>query len=310
MEKEKYDVIVIGAGPGGLTAALYASRAGLSTLILDRGAPGGQMLATERIDNYPGFLSVKGGELTDKMVEHAKHWGAELAYADVKGFTEREDDYFTVQTASGDAKGRALIISTGAKPRQLGCKGEAEFTGRGVSYCAICDGNFYKNLIVCVVGGGDSAVEEAVHLSHIAKTVHILHRRDEFRAKKVASDAARSRPNIILEWNTIADEVIGEQFVTGLRARDVNTNETRLIPCDGVFFYVGINPITEFTGGKLELTGKGFIKTHGFSTETSMPGVFAVGDVRRDFARQVACAVGDGAQAAIEVQQYLLEYPW
>lgn len=311
MEKTQYDVVIIGAGPGGLTAAMYMGRAGLATVVLDRGTPGGQMLTTELIENYPGFPNnVTGAELSELLIDHAKRWGAELAIATVKEFSDRgPDGYITVSTDTGDVRCRAIIIGTGAQPKKLGFKGEDEFYGRGVSYCALCDGNFYRNRDVCVVGGGDSAVEEAVYLSNIAKTVTVIHRRDELRARKVARDAAFARSNICFAWSTVVEEVFGEQFVTGVRVRELKTDRVTEITCDGVFFYVGITPITDFLHGRLEVTNLGFIKTDAH-LQTSMPGVYAVGDVRREQARQVATAVGDGADAAVSVQHFLLEYPW
>ena len=311
MEKKQYDVVIVGGGPGGLTAAMYMGRAGLDAVIIDRGAPGGQMLTTELVENYPGFPdNASGSELAEKMEAHARRWGAELAYGNVKGFSERNaDNVITVDTDQGDITCRALIIATGAEPKKIGFKGEQEFHGRGVSYCALCDGNFYRNHTVCVVGGGDSAVEEAVYLANIAKQVHVIHRRGELRAKKVAQDAARKKDNIVFEWNSTVEEVFGEQLVEGVRVKDVNTGDVREIPCEGVFFYVGIRPITEFVPEGIERTKMGFIKTN-MRMETNWPGVYAAGDVRREHARQVATAVGDGADAAISIQQYLLEYPW
>lgn len=311
MERDNYDVIVIGSGPGGLTAGMYASRAGLKTVCLDRMGAGGQMLMTEVIENYPGFIEpLSGFDLAEKMAGQAKKWGVELAYGDVKSFSERgADGIITVATDSGEVKCRALIIATGAQPRGLGIPGEEAFRGRGVSYCAVCDGNFYRGKTVCVIGGGDSAVEEAAYLSNICEKVHIVHRRDEFRASKISQDAAAARPNISYERSCIPVEILGSDFVTALRIKELKTDVVREVPCDGVFLYVGINPITEFVKGKLNLSEQGFIVTDE-RMRTSMEGVYAVGDVRRARARQVATAVGDGAEAAISVQQYLQEYPW
>jgi len=312
MDKSRYDVIIIGAGPGGLTCAMYIARAGLTPLVLERGGPGGQMLATELIENYPGFPdNVTGTELAEKLVEHAKRWGAEVAYGDVKEFCARgEDNAICVQTAAGEQLTcRALVLATGAAPRKVGFKGEEEFIGRGVSYCALCDGNFYRGRDVCVVGGGDSAVEEAVYLSNIAKSITVIHRREQLRAKKVAQDAAMARDNISFRWNSEVEEVFGTQFVEGVRVKNNKTGEQSEIPCDGIFFYVGIVPATSFVPDFIERDELGFIKTD-MKMQTSSPGIYAVGDVRRPMGRQVATAVGDGADAAIAIQHYLLEYPW
>ena len=221
MESNTYEVVIIGSGPGGLTAAMYCARAGLKTVCLDRMGAGGQMLSTELIDNYPGFPEGIGGmELGDKMAEQAKRWGAEITYGEVKSFGKRGPDCcIDVETDSGKLKCRALIIATGAGPKMLGVPGEEKLRGRGVSYCAVCDGNFYKGQTVCVVGGGDSAVEEAVYLSHICEKVHIIHRRDVFRAEQAAKDAAMARPNIIINWSCVVEEVVGEEAVTAVKIK-------------------------------------------------------------------------------------------
>jgi len=282
MERETYDVIVIGNGPAGMTAAMYCARAGLATVALERMGPGGQMLSTEMIENYPGFPeAISGMDLGEKMAEQARRWGAELAYADVKGFSERDaEGWVTITTDSGAVKCRALIIATGATPAKLGVKGEEEYLGRGVSYCAVCDGNFYRGQTVCVIGGGDSAVEEAVYLSNLCEKVHIIHRRDELRARKVAQESAKARPNIVFELSCGVEEVVGEQFVSAVRVKDLKSGALRDIPCTGVFFYVGYAPQTSFVGDRIDMTPKGFI-TVNERLETSMEGVFAAGDVRR-----------------------------
>ena len=312
MEDTKYDVIIVGAGPGGLTCAMYLARAGLKAVVLERGGPGGQMLTTNLVENYPGFPdNITGTDLADRLVEHAKRWGAEIAYGDVKIFSRRDADNKVTVTLADDSTltCRALVIASGASPRKVGFKGEEEFVGRGVSYCALCDGNFYRGKDVCVVGGGDSAVEEAVYLSNIANKITVIHRRGQFRAKKVAQDAALARPNIEYSWHSTVEEVYGAQFVEGVRIKNVKTGETREIPCDGVFFYVGIVPATSYVPSFIERDEQGFIKTNRHM-ETNMPGIYAVGDIRRPQARQVATAVGDGADCSVAIQTYLLEYPW
>lgn len=311
MEKEKYDVAIIGGGPGGLTCALYATRAGLTTVALERGMPGGQMAMTERIDNYPGFPDgVAGMVLGELMAAQAKRFGAEIAYANVNSVSpERDPDgLLKVNFDDGAVHAKAVVIATGAMAKKLGIPGEGELLGRGVSYCAVCDGNFFEGREVCVIGGGDAAVEEAIYLSKLASKVTIVHRRDRLRAKQAVYDAASAKSNIVFAWNSRILSVVGEDGVTGVKVKDVVSGEERIIPCSGVFFYVGVIPMSEFVAGVVELDENGFIKTND-DMETSAPGIYAVGDVRRPRNRQVSAAVGDGTAAALAIDRVLNEQP-
>lgn len=299
-----YDVIVIGAGPGGMTAALYASRANLSTLLLEKGAPGGEMLNTADIENYPGFKSIAGYELADKMYEGAMSFDAEHQFADVTGISD-EGDIKIVHTSKADYKSKTVIIATGASHRQLGIRGEEEYQGKGVSYCAVCDGNFFRKKNVVVIGGGDSAVEEGTYLSQLADSVTIVHRRDQLRAQAVLQQRAFEKENVHFLYDTVPLEILGDTHrVTGLRLQNVKTKEESELAIDGVFIYVGVIPVSEaFTS--LGITNEqGWIKTDDHM-QTSRPGIFAIGDVREKHLRQIATAVGDGAIAGQAVYQYI-----
>jgi len=311
MEKEKYDVVIAGSGPAGLTCALYCARAGFSVATLDRGMAGGQLAMTEWIDNYPGFPEgIGGAALGELMNNQALRFGAEVTYGNVTGVEQGRDadGLITLNLDDGTLKCRAFVIATGATPRELGVPGERELLGRGVSYCAVCDGFFFKGQEVVVVGGGDAAVEEAVYLSKLCSKVTVIHRRDRFRAARAAQDAALSKGNIVFAYNTRVTEVLGKDGVTGVRTADVVSGAERELPCSGVFFYVGINPKTEIAADLVELDDYGFIVTNA-DMETNVPGVYAIGDVRRPRNRQVATAVGDGATAALSIERTLNEQP-
>jgi thioredoxin reductase (NADPH) len=303
MSDKMYDVIIAGAGPAGMSAAVYASRANLSTVMIERGIPGGQMANTEEIENYPGYDHILGPELSNKMFEHAQKFGAEYQYGEIQA-VEDHGDYKLVKTSNGDVKGRSLIIATGASPRKLGIPGEDKFTGRGVSWCAVCDGAFFKNKELVVIGGGDSAVEEAVYLTRFASKVTIIHRRDEFRAQKILQKRAFENPKIEIIWNTVVKEVLGENKVSGVVLEDVKTGETRQFPCDGVFIYVGMDPLSA-PFKSLGITNEnGYIPTDD-QMRTRVPGIFAAGDVREKTLRQVVTATNDGSIAAISAQHYV-----
>ncbi len=312
MEKDTYDVIIAGAGPAGLTCALYCARAGLSVVCLDRGMFGGQMTTTEWIDNYPGFPEgIGGNELGEIMMKQAQRFGAEVTYGNISSVPSGRDaeGIINVNTDDGILKCRAFVIATGAAPRELGVPGESDLRGRGVSYCAVCDGFFFKDHEVCVVGGGDAAVEEAVYLSNLCKKVTIIHRRDRLRAAKAAEDSARSRSNIEFAFNSQVLEVLGnESGVTGVRVADVESKSEREIPCTGIFFYVGILPATDTFKDIVKTDDRGFIVTNE-DMETSVEGIYAAGDVRRPKNRQVSTAVGDGATAALSIERILNEQP-
>ncbi|ARN94759.1 thioredoxin-disulfide reductase [Levilactobacillus brevis] len=301
---KSYDVIVIGAGPGGMTGALYASRANLSVLMLDRGIYGGQMNNTAAIENYPGFKSVLGPDLAKDMYEGSTQFGAEYAYGSVTAI-EDHGDHKIVKTDDGDYETKAVIVATGSEYKKLSVPGEDKFGGRGVSYCAVCDGAFFKNREVVVIGGGDSAVEEGLYLAGLASKVTIIHRRDQLRAQKILQDRAFANDKIEFVWNTNVTEILGDDMkVTGVATKNNQTGETGEIAASGVFIYVGTLPMTDaFTD--LGITDDaGWIKTNDHMT-TAVPGIFAIGDVRQKDLRQITTAVGDGGIAGQAVFSYL-----
>lgn len=299
-----HDLLIIGGGPAGLTAALYGARGGLDTVVLEMGAPGGQAGLTDRIENYPGFPEgITGLELAMKFAEQAQRFGAKLETTTVQGVN------FTgpvkkVLSSSGTFEARAVIIASGAHPRPLGVPGEEEFRGRGVSYCATCDGAFFRNKKVAVVGGGDSAVEEALFLTRFASQVTIIHRRDTLRAAKILQERARDNPKISFAWNTVVTKIKGGGKVEGLELKDVGSGAVREEAFDGVFIFIGLEPNTAFLKGAVTLDEEGYIVTRK-ELATSVPGVFAAGDVRVKEFRQVSTAVGDGAVAAMAAERYL-----
>ena len=300
-----YDVVVIGGGPGGYTAALYAARSGLRTIVLEKLSAGGQMALTTQIDNYPGFEDgIDGFTLGEKMQAGAERFGAETELADVLS-VDLKADTKVIETSEGTFYGKTVVIATGASPKNLGVPGEQALVGRGVNYCAACDGMFYKGKTVAVVGGGNSAAADAMALSRIAKEVILIHRRDTLRATKIYHEPLKTAPNISFRWNSTVTELIAGGKLTGLKLQDVNAGEESVLACDGVFVSVGRSPASELVKGQLELDGSGYIVA-GESTETSIPGVFAVGDVRTKALRQVVTAVADGAMAAHGAENYLL----
>lgn len=307
MTTEKiYDVIIIGAGPAGMTAAVYTSRANLSTLMLERGIPGGQMANTEEIENYPGFESILGPDLSTKMFDHAKRFGAEYAYGDVTDVIDGEE-YKTIISGNKEYKARSIIITTGAEYRKMGIPGEQELTGRGVSYCAVCDGAFFKDKEIIVVGGGDSAVEEGSYLTRFAKKVTIIHRRDELRAQKILQDRAFANEKIEFIWNTTVKQVNEKNGKIGsvTLVSTVDGSE-REFNAEGMFIYIGMDPLTAPFKKLGILDENGYIKTNE-NMETSIPGIYAAGDVREKLLRQVVTATGDGSIAAQACQKYVEE---
>lgn len=305
-EEKIYDVIIIGAGPAGMTAAVYASRANMSTLMIERGVPGGQMTNTEEIENYPGYDSILGPELSNKMFEHAKKFGAEYAYGDIKQIIDGEE-YKTVDAGTKQFKARSIIIATGAQFKKLGVPGESEFGGRGVSYCAVCDGAFFKGRELVVVGGGDSAVEEGVYLTRFASKVTIVHRRDKLRAQKILQQRAFENEKIDFIWNHTVKEIHGKDGkVNSVTLVNTVTGEEKEFKTDGVFVYIGMVPLTK-PFENLNITNEaGYIVTNELM-ETSVPGVFAAGDVREKNLRQIVTATGDGSIAAQSAQRYVEE---
>ncbi|MCD6449038.1 MAG: thioredoxin-disulfide reductase [Thermotogaceae bacterium] len=295
--KDYYDIIVIGGGPAGLGAALYATRAGLSCLVIESNITGGQMNETDVIENYPGFEEIKGAILAEKMKRHAEKFGAEfhtatVVDADFSGQVKRIrlDDGSTISS-------EVVIIATGAAHKKLNVPGEREFTGKGVSYCATCDGHFFKGKTVAMVGGGDTAITEALYLSNIVSKVVVIHRRDRLRATKVLQERAFKKENIEFLWNTIVKEIRGSDKVEELLLENKKTGETFTIKVDGIFIAIGISPNTELFRGKINLDSQGYIVTNE-NMETNIKGVYAAGDVRAKNLRQVITAVADGAIAA------------
>lgn len=299
-----YDVIIVGAGPGGLTAALYASRANLSTLIIERGVPGGQMMNTAEVENYSGFSSITGPVLSENMYQGAKRFGAEHIYGDIKEIIDGRE-YKTLISGKKEYKAKAVVIATGAEHRKLGADGEEQYNGRGVSYCAVCDGAFFRNKHLMVIGGGDSAVEEGTYLTQFADKVTIVHRRDELRAQKILQERAFKNEKVDFIWNATVETIFGDDMkVTGIKLRDTITGEFSDAPADGVFIYVGILPNSEQFRNLGITDEEGWIKTNE-RMETEIPGIFAVGDVRLTPLRQIATAVGDGSLAGDNVFHYI-----
>lgn len=306
-ELEKKALVIAGGGPAGLTAAIYAARAGLDSLLIERGAPGGQMFMTDRIENYPGFPNgVSGAELSDLMRDQAVRLGAKIIQDDIQkvelvGFQKK------LHLGSGDViTCEALIAAPGSRPRLLGAPGEMELMGRGVSYCATCDGNFFRDQRVAVVGGGDSAVQEAAYLTRLASKVFVIHRRDQFRAADCLARHAQSLPNLSVVWDSVVEKIEGSEGVEALKLLNLKTNQTSRLEVEGVFIFVGVKPLTDFLQGVVELNPEGYILA-GEDTRTSAPGLFAAGDARVKLARQIATAVGDGAAAVKAVELYFIE---
>ena len=301
-----YEMIVIGGGPGGYTAALYAARAGLKVLVLEKLSAGGQMALTNQIDNYPGFEEgIDGFTLGEKMQLQAERFGAVTELAEVTAL-RLDGDIKEIETTEGLFQSRTVVLATGANPRLLGLPGERELTGRGVNYCAACDGMFYKGKTVVVVGGGNTAAADALTLSRIAKKVIVVHRRDTLRATKVYHASLLNAPNIEFRWNSAITELLQNGKLSGVKIRNLLTGEDAEIPCDGLFVSIGRAPATKLVEGLLELDAGGYIVA-GESTETSVPGVYAVGDLRTKALRQIVTAVADGAMAAHSAEEYLAQ---
>lgn len=297
-------MIIIGGGPAGYTAALYAARAGLDTLVLERLSAGGQMALTHQIDNYPGFEDgIDGFSLADKMKKQAERFGAKSKTAEVFRLDLTAEPK-RIETASEIFLSRTVVLATGANPRELGVEKESELVGRGVAYCAACDGMFYRGKTVIVVGGGNTAAADALLLSRIAEKVILVHRRDTLRATKIYHEPLMQAENVEFRWNSTVKELLHEAKITGVRLSDVNTGEESTIACDGVFVSVGRKPATEFLGGQVELDGNGYVVA-GEDTKTNIPGVFVVGDIRTKELRQIVTAVADGAIAVHEAEKYL-----
>lgn len=305
MSEDRYDVVIIGGGPAGLSAGIYAGRARLKTLLLEKSIIGGQLALADVVENYPGVPGVKGVELARRMEEQARRFGAEIKFDEARN-VEIEGEWRKVVCAGGAYLARAVIVASGASPAKLNVKGERELLGRGVSYCATCDGFFFSGKEVMVVGGGDVALTEAQYLSKLARKVYLVHRRDKFRGEKINQERVLSNPRITIMWNTVVREIIGRDKVEKVSVKDVKTGEGREVPVDGVFIAVGRKPNTGFL--PLEKDELGYIKVNE-NMETSVKGVFAAGDCTSNKWRQIATAVGEGAKAAISAEKYIEALP-
>lgn len=301
-----YDTIIIGAGPAGMTAALYAARSNLKVALLERGIPGGQMNNTADIENYPGYANISGPELAEKMFEPLENLGVEHLFGLVEKIEDR-GDFKEIITEDERFEAKTVIIASGANHRHLGVPGEEDYNSRGVSYCAVCDGAFFRDEDLLVVGGGDSAVEEAIFLTRFAKSVTIVHRRDELRAQKVLQDRAFANEKIRFVWDSVVESIHGdERKVTGVTFKNVKTGEVSQAEFGGIFIYVGLDPVSEFAADLGITDEAGWILTD-HQMKTSVAGIYAVGDVRQKDLRQITTAVGDGAIASQEVYKYLTE---
>jgi thioredoxin reductase (NADPH) len=309
MANADYDLIIAGGGPAGLTAGLYAARARLRSLLIEKMAPGGQAATTFHIENYPGFAEgISGPDLAQAMENQAKRFGLEVTYGEVKGLSSREP-FWEVEYEDRKVSGKALIVATGVEPKKLGIPGEETLRGRGVSYCATCDGPFFKDQEIGVIGGGDSAVEEAIYLTRFAGRVYLVHRRNALRAEKILQERAFENPKIEILWDTVPTKVLGDAGVEGLELQNVKTKDSKTLKVGGVFFYVGWLSNTGILKGVVNLDEQGYVLTDD-TMATSAPGIFAAGDVRKKLLRQVATAVGDGATAAFAAEKYIESRKW
>lgn len=304
--KPIYDMVIIGGGPGGYTAALYAARAGLSALVLEKLSAGGQMALSSQIDNYPGIPEgIDGFTLGEQMQAGAERFGAETELTEVTS-VELSETVKTIHTTDGVFRGKTVVIATGASARTLGVPGEKALTGKGVNYCAACDGMFYRDKTVVVVGGGNTAAADAMALSRIARKVYLVHRRDTLRATKIYHEPLEKAENVEFLWNSEVKELLHNGKLTGIRVADVNTGAQREIACDGLFVSIGRSPATELFRGQIALDEGGYVIA-GENTLTNLPGVYAVGDLRQKELRQIVTAVADGAMAAHQAERYLVE---
>ncbi len=301
----EYESVVIGGGPAGITAALYLLRAGVQTAWVEKVSPGGQVLLTEKVENYPGFPEgIKGYELVDLFAAHLEGFEYDKYRDEVQAIRIQEDGKFQIQVAQQWIQAKTVIICTGATWKKLGIPGENKFNGRGVSYCALCDGNFFRNQEVACIGGGDTALEESLYLTKLVNKVHLIHRRDKFRGSKIYQDKVLNHPKIEIIYNTVPTEFLGEEDLEGVRLKNVQTNEESTLDVQGAFVFIGLIPQAEFLPQLVAKDEPGFIHTDA-EMRTNIPGIFAAGDIRSKLCRQISTAVGEGATAAHNAQIYL-----
>lgn len=303
--KELYDLIIIGAGPAGLTAAIYAQRSQLKTLVLEKLSPGGQLLLSAKIENYPGFSeAIPAQELVEQMQKQAENLGMNLKLEEVKNISQRDGKKIVRTFAEKQYEALTMIIATGTKPSRLGVEGEERLTGQGVSYCAICDAPFFKNKIVAVVGGGSTALEEGLYLAKFASKVYLIHRRGMFRGEKILAKRVTENPKIKIIWNSIVEEICGEEEVEKIKINNLRTEKISDLICSGIFIFVGLKPNTEFIKDFVELDNQGFVETDE-RLEANIKGIFACGDVRNNLLKQIIVACGEGALATHMAETYI-----
>lgn len=305
-EIQNYDVIIVGAGPGGLAAALYASRSNLKTALIERGAPGGKLITIDEIENYPGFELIDGPSLSQHIYDSSMRFGADHITGEVQELTKGSDGNYQLETSTAIYQAPAVIIATGSYNRLLEVPGESRLSGRGVSYCAVCDGFFFNGRDIVVVGGGDSAVEEAIYLTQFAKSVTVIHRRDKLRAQEIIQERAFRNSKIRFVWDSVVEEIQGEDQVEAVQIRHLPTDEVTTLETDGVFIYVGLVPNSDLVKDFAVTDDEGWIITDR-SMRTKVAGLFAVGDVRQTHLRQISTSVGDGSLAGHSAYQYLEE---
>ncbi len=303
MTQRNYDIVIIGGGPAGLAAGLYAARARRRTVLLEKGVIGGQISLTECVENYPGIESINGFDLAQAMLKHAQSCGLETQFVEIRG-VERDGQAWRVRTTEGDFVTKAVIVTSGADYNRLGVPGEERLTGRGVSYCATCDAAFFKDQEVAVVGGGDSALDEGMFAARFASKVTVIHRRDQLRASRILQERASAHPKMSFIWNTVVTEILGEDEVTGAKLLNRISHEGSVLPVKAVFIFIGQHPNTDYLKGLVAMDEGGHVLVNDWM-ETEQPGLFAAGDVRQNSARQVVSSAGDGATAAIAADHYI-----
>jgi thioredoxin reductase (NADPH) len=304
-QEELYDLIIVGGGPGGLSAGIYAMRAALRTLLVEAAVPGGQIVNSDEVENYPGFIHLTGAELGEKFAEHARHYSLPMISRQVTA-VEPGLEYHRVRLENGDSyRTHTVILGTGGHPRKMFIPGEDEFYGRGVSYCAVCDGFFFRNKTVVVIGGGDSAVEEALYLSKLACKVYLVHRRDALRAGMILQERVKAECKIEILWNTVVTEIkADEQGVNAVSLKDTRTGGKRELAIDGVFIFIGFNPNNKLVPAGTKMNADGYVMTDD-KCETNIPGIYAIGDLREKYARQIVIAASDGCTAALAAARYV-----